>query len=235
MSLPKINQPLFEMIIPSTKTKVLFRPFLVKEEKILLIAQQGGNDSDVVRAIRQVLNNCIQANIDVSTLTTFDLEYMFLKLRAKSVNNIVKLSYRDGEDDTVYEFELDLDIIEVTENATNNPKIKISDTVGMTMKYPNASITEKIGKFENEVELMTFFITNCIDTIYDEENVYVANEYSQEEINEFLDSLSVSTFEKIREFFDTLPKLYHKIEYVNSLGNNREIELTNLKDFFMWG
>lgn len=235
MPLPKIDQPLFDVIIPSTQQKVVFRPFLVKEEKILLIAQQSGNDTEIIRAIKQILANCIQDPIDVDTLAVFDLEYLFLKLRAKSVNNVVKLSYRDTQDDEVYDFEVNLDDIEVELPAEVNSKIEISKNVGMTMKYPTADITDKMGEFKNEVELMTFFIINCIDTIYDEENLYAVSDYSEEEITEFLDSLSVTTFDKIRSFFESIPKLYHKIEYQNSLGNKREIELTNLKDFFMWG
>jgi hypothetical protein len=235
MPLPKIDQPLFDMTIPSTGKKIIFRPFLVKEEKILLIAQQSGNDSEIIRAIKQILNNCIQDEIDLDTFAIFDLEYAFLKLRAKSVNNVVKLAYRDTEDDEVYNFELDLDAIEIEMPEKINSKIVITDEVGMTMKYPSASITDKMTNFDNEVDLMTFFIVNCIDTIYDEENVYVANDFSGEEISEFLDGLDVKSFEKIREFFESVPRLYHKIEYTNSIGNERSIELTSLKDFFMWG
>ena len=106
MSLPKINYPLFDVVIPSTQQKAVFRPFLVKEEKILLIAQQSGNDTEIIRAIKQILVNCLQDTIDVDSLAVFDLEYLFLKLRAKSVNNIVKLSYRDTEDDTIYDFKV---------------------------------------------------------------------------------------------------------------------------------
>ena len=235
MPLPKIDQPLFDMTIPSTGKKITFRPFLVKEEKILLIAQQSGNDSEIIRAIKQILNNCIQDDIDLDSFAIFDLEYAFLKLRAKSVNNIVKLAYRDTEDDEVYNFELDLDKIEIEMPEKINSKIGITDTVGMTMKYPSASITDKMTNFDNEVDLMTFFIVNCIDTIYDEDSVYVADDFSEEEISEFLDGLDVKSFEKIREFFESVPRLYHKIEYTNSIGSERSIELTSLKDFFMWG
>ena len=235
MPLPKIDQPLFDMTIPSTGKKITFRPFLVKEEKILLIAQQSGSDSEIIRAIKQILNNCIQDDIDLDSFTVFDLEYAFLKLRARSVNNIVKLAYRDTEDDEVYNFELDLDSIEIEMPEKINSKIDITDTVGMTMKYPSASITDKMTNFDNEVDLMTFFIINCIDTIYDEDSVYVADDFSEEEISEFLDGLDVKTFEKIREFFENVPRLYHKIEYTNKAENLRSIELTSLKDFFMWG
>jgi hypothetical protein len=235
MPLPKIDQPLFDMTIPSTGKKIAFRPFLVKEEKILLIAQQSGNDSEIIRAIKQILNNCIQDDIDLDSFAIFDLEYAFLKLRARSVNNIVKLAYRDTEDDEVYNFELDLDKIEIEMPEKINSKIDITDTVGMTMKYPSASITDKMTNFDNEVDLMTFFIVNCIDTIYDEDSVYVADDFSEEEISEFLDGLDVKSFEKIREFFESVPRLYYKIEYTNSIGSERSIELTSLKDFFMWG
>jgi hypothetical protein len=235
MPLPKIDQPLFEMIVPSTGKKIIFRPFLVKEEKILLIAQQSGNDSEIIRAIKQILNNCIQNDINLDALAIFDIEYIFLKLRAKSVNNVVKLAYRDTEDDEVYNFELDLDTIEINMPENINAKINITENVGMTMKYPSASITDKMSGFDNEVDLMTFFIINCIDTIYDEDTVYVADDFSEEEISEFLDGLDVKTFEKIREFFESVPRLYHKIEYTNSVESQRSIELTSLKDFFMWG
>ena len=112
--------------------------------------------------------------------------------------------------------------------------IKLSDSISMIMKYPSASITDKITQFDNEVDLMTFFIINCIDTIVTEEEIYPASEYSDEELEEFLDQLPVNSFEKIRTFFEQMPKLYHKIEYKNELGSDRSIELTNLKDFFMW-
>lgn len=235
MPLPKIDQPLFDMTIPSTKKKITFRPFLVKEEKILLVAQQSGNDSEIIRAIKQILNRCVQEDLDLDSLAIFDLEYMFLKLRSKSVNNVVKLSYRDTEDGEVYNFELDLDTIEVQMPEKINSKIEINETVGMTMKYPTASITDRMKNFDNEVDLMTFFIVNCIDTIYDDDNVYVAADFSEEEITEFLDGLDVKSFEKIREFFESIPRLYHKIEYTNSIESKRSIELSSLKDFFMWG
>jgi hypothetical protein len=235
MPLPKIDQPLFEVKIPSSGKKVLFRPFLVKEEKLLLIAQQSGEDTDVIRAIKQILKLCINdEGFDVDKLTTFDLEYLFLKLRAKSVNNIVKLSYRDNEDNKVYDFELDLDKIEVEMPEGVDSTIKLTDQLSMVMKYPSASITDKIKQFDTEVELMTFFIVNCIDTIMTEEEIYPASEYTDKELEEFLDQLPVNSFEKIRAFFEKMPKLYHKIEYKNELGNDRSIELNNLKDFFMW-
>jgi hypothetical protein len=235
MPLPKIDQPLFDVIVPSTGKKIMFRPFLVKEEKLLLISQQGGEDTEVIRAIKQILSLCVQdEDFNVDTLTTFDLEYLFLKLRAKSVNNIVKLSYRDNEDGKIYNFELDLDTIEVEMPKDVNATIEVAEGISMVMKYPSASITDKIQQFDNEVDLMTFFIINCIDTIMTPEEIFSASDYSDGELEEFLDQLPVTSFETIREFFEKMPKLYHKIEYTNEQGNIRSIELNNLKDFFMW-
>ena len=233
MALPTIEQPIFEMKIPSTGKDVKFRPFLVREEKILLIAQQGGSDKEVIRAIKQILSACLIDNIDVDQLATFDLEYMFLKLRARSVNNIVKLAYRDTEDDKVYDFEIDLDEIEIEVKPVNN-KIKVNDEIGIIMKYPAASITDELGEYDNEVDLLLFFVRKCIDQIFDSENVYPANESTEEEMNQFIDSLDVQTFERIREFFDSIPTLSHTLKYTNSNDNERVIELNNLKDFFMW-
>jgi len=235
MPLPKIDQPLFDVIVPSNGKKIMFRPFLVKEEKLLLISQQGGEDTEVIRAIKQILRLCVQdEDFNVDTLTTFDLEYLFLKLRAKSVNNIVKLSYRDNEDGKIYNFELDLDTIEVEMPKDVNATIEVAEGISMVMKYPSASITDKIQQFDNEVDLMTFFIINCIDTIMTPEEIFSASDYSDGELEEFLDQLPVTSFETIREFFEKMPKLYHKIEYTNEQGNIRSIELNNLKDFFMW-
>lgn len=235
MPLPKIDQPLFDVIVPSSGKKIMFRPFLVKEEKLLLISQQGGEDTEVIRAIKQILRLCVQdEDFNVDTLTTFDLEYLFLKLRAKSVNNVVKLSYRDNEDGKIYNFELDLDTIEVEMPKDVNATIEVAEGISMVMKYPSASITDKIQQFDNEVDLMTFFIINCIDTIMTPEEIFSASDYSDKELEEFLDQLPVTSFETIREFFEKMPKLYHKIEYTNEQGNIRSIELNNLKDFFMW-
>lgn len=233
--LPKIQQPLFDLTIPSNDMKVRFRPYLVKEEKILLIAKSSDDETDILRAMNQIVNNCVQEDITKVNLTTFDMEYMFLKIRAKSVNNIVELSYKDKEDEEIYKFKVNLDDIEVqfSEGITN--KIKISDDLTMVMKYPSASIANKLSSFTDEMSLMYFFIYNCIDTIYDKEDVYVASEYTQEEISEFVDGLSVEVFKEVKSFFENMPKLYHLIEYTNKKGSKRKIELKNLKDFFILG
>jgi hypothetical protein len=236
MPLPKIDTPIFEMTIPSQDKAIKFRPFLVKEEKILLIAQQSDSDKDIILAIKQILNNCIiDSDFDVDSLATFDLEYMFLKLRARSVNNVIEVSYRDIEDDKVYTFEIDLDEVEIQKTETQSNKIKINDEIGMIMKYPSVQTINNIPENASGTDVVEYLVRSCIDKIYDEDNVYIVAEEPEEEVQAFIDNLDVETYDKIRQFFSDLPKMYHKIEYKNSLGNDRSIELTSLRDFFTWG
>lgn len=235
MTLPKLDKPLFELDIPSQKKVVKFRPFTVKEEKILLVAQQDGNEKSIILAIKQVINNCCQdENFDVDKLATFDLEYLFLKLRARSINNIIEVSYRDNEDDKVYDFEIDLDTVEMIQPEQTNV-ISITDTVGIKMKYPSVTIIDDAPTEATASEVVEYLIRKCIDCIYDEENVYPADDYNEKELVEWIDGLDVETFNKIRAFFDNLPQMYYKIEYKNSLGNDRVIELSSLSDFFILG
>ena len=236
MALPKIDKPLFDIEVPSQGKSIKCRPFVVKEEKILLTAQQAGQEKDIILAIKQVLVNCIQdPSFDVNTLTTFDLEHMFLKLRARSVNNIIEVSYRDNEDDKVYDFKIDLDEVEMLKAKEVNNKIMVTDEVGILMKFPSVTMLEGVPDDITSTDLVDYLVRSCIDQIFDADEVYLASESTDAELNEFIDSLDVESFNKIREFFDSLPSLYHKLEYTNSLGNTRSIELTTLSDFFTWG
>lgn len=236
MALPKLDKPLFDLEIPSKQTTVKCRPFVVKEEKILLMAQQAGQEKDIVLAIKQVLENCVQdPTFDSDDLTTFDLEYMFLKLRARSVNNVIEVSYRDNEDDKVYDFEIDLDTVEMLTPTEINNKIMVTDTVGIVMKFPSVKVLENTPESTSAPDLVEYLVRSCIDQIFDEDEVYIASEYSEADLQEFIEGLDVQTFQKIREFFDSLPSLYHKLEYKNANGNVRVIELKTLSDFFTWG
>jgi len=235
MALPKIDKPLFDLKVPSLDTSIKARPFVVKEEKILLTAQQSGTEKDIVLAIKQVLQNCIvDPTFDTDTLTTFDLEYMFLKLRARSVSNIIEVSYRDNDDNKVYEFEIDLDTVEMLQDKPTNNKIMVTDEVGIVMKFPSVTVLENVPEEVSATDLVEYLVRSCIDQVFDADEVYLASEQTTEELSEFIDSLDIETFNKIREFFDSLPQLYHKLEYVNSNGDARTIELTTLNDFFTW-
>ena len=236
MTLPKLDKPIFDMTIPSQKTNVKFRPFTVKEEKILLIAQQERDDKSIILAIKQVINNCCQQEgFDVDSLATFDLEYMFLKLRARSINNIIEVTYRDIEDGKTYDFEIDLDEIEMIQKKEASNIVMITEDVGIKMKYPSVTIIDDAPTDASASDVVEYLIRNCIDSIFDAENVYPAKDYSEKELSEWIDNLDIETFNNIREFFDNLPQMYYKIVYTNSLGNERVIELTTLSDFFTWG
>jgi hypothetical protein len=235
MPLPKIEKPLFDLYVPSMNKSVKARPFVVREEKILLTAQQAGGEKDIILAIKQVLTNCIVDEFDVDTLATFDLEYMFLKLRARSVNNVIEVSYRDNEDDKVYDFQIDLDDVELKVNNNVSNIIKITDTIGIKMKYPSVTILDNVPDTDNTSDVVDYLIKSCVDQIFDEDSVYPVGDHTDDELNEFLDSIDIEAFNKIRDFFEDLPQMYHKLEYTNANGNVRTIELTTLSDFFIWG
>jgi hypothetical protein len=235
MTLPKIQYPIFDLTIPSSNQNITFRPFLVKEEKILLIAQQSQSEPDIMRAIKQIINNCIlEKGFDVDKLTTFDIEYMFLKFRSKSVNNLVKVTYKDNEDQELYDFEIDLDKVEMIV-PDSDKKIKINDELGIVLRYPSANIVDVIKSAANEDEILDEFMFSAIEYVYDTENVYPFDENTKDEKKEFLDSLDINTFTKIREFLENLPKLSHTIEYTNKNEKLVKIELSSLSDFFTLG
>lgn len=233
--LPRTNKPTFEITIPSTDKKVMARPFVAGEEKILLIAQESGDDKEIVLAIKQVIQNCVvQEDFDVNTLATFDLEYMFIKLRARSVNNIVEVSYRDGEDEKVYDFEVDLNEVQLIKGDID-PIIMADEFIGCKMKYPSVTLIDDAPKEASPAEVVEYMILSCIDTIFDQDNVYPATDYTKEELSAWLDDLDLPVYEKIRNFFNQMPKMYYEIKYTNSKGTKRSIELNTLTDFFTWG
>lgn len=236
MALPKLDVPLFTMAWPSKQKEVTFRPFLVKEEKILLMAQQGGTDKEITLALKQILNNCIQdKDFNADELTTFDLEYMFIKLRSKSVSNEVKLTYEDLEDQKNYDFTIDLDTIELIFNPDHTNKIVVDEHGGIIMKYPTVDSVAGIPEDSTYVEVISLLIERCIDKVYNDDEVIIFNEESEEDRKQFLDMLPVSVYQKMKDFFETLPTLEYRIKYKNSLNHDREIVLRNLKDFFTWG
>lgn len=233
--LPKVDYPICNIKIPSLKKDVKFRPFLVREEKILLMAKESDTPSDILIAIKQIINNCLLDNkININKLALFDLEYIFLKLRSVSVDNIIKASYKDKEDNKVYDFEIDLDKVQIVYPEKMDNVIKITDTTGIKMKYPSASLYEDKDFLTLNKDYMFQLIIRCIDSIYNEDQVYEAKDYKKEELEEFLESLNIKIFEKIQNFLINVPKMEYKINYKNELGNDREIVLSSLNDFFTW-
>ena len=236
MGLPTIQHPSFSLILPSSQKRVNFRPFLVKEEKILLIAQASGEQTDVVRAIKQVISNCIlDSNVDIEDFTTFDLEYFFIKLRSKSVQNVIELQYKDKEDEKIYTIEVDLDTIEVVRDKEASDVVEISPTSKITLHYPRLSIMNQVEQLTDAVDFNFAIMQACIDTIEDSGTVYKTTEFTTEEVREFLDGLSVKSYQSIQTFIEAMPRVEHNASYTNSNGKEVKITLRTLTDFFTLG
>lgn len=243
MALPKIDVPIYEVEVPSSKKTIRFRPFTVKEEKLFLMAAQSDEGETVTKTIIQVLNNCILDEIDVENIPMFDLEYVFLHLRARSIGEVVELNYKcnnkvvseTGEEkscNNVVNINVNLLDIKPTETEVKN-KIQLTEKLGLVMKYPNLNLVQKI-KTQDELEIVIEMIVECIDYIYDEENIYYAKDSSKEELLEFLESFQAKDLEKLKDFFDTLPKISKEIDFeCNKCGYHENIKLEGIQNFFV--
>jgi hypothetical protein len=235
-NLPKIDYPMYTITIPSTKKNSKFRPFLVKEEKLLLMAKESKSNSDILSAIKQVVNNCsVDNNFDINKIALFDLEYIFLKLRSFSINNIIQVSYKDFEDEKLYDFNIDLNDIEIqypTSDISN--VIKISEKSGIIMNYPSSKLYDDKDFLDLTDNYMFELILRCIDKVYYEDEIFEASNYTKQDLSEFLENLNLKIFEDIQKFLVNIPKMEYKINYKNSFNNDREILLSSLNDFFTW-
>ena len=231
--LPKITTPTSKIKIPSTGKTVSVRPFLVKEEKILLMAKQSGTYTDILTSIKQVVTNCLLEKIDVNKLALFDVEYLFLKLRSISVNNIVKVTYKDNEDQKEYPFEIDLDKIEVKFPDKVEKVIVLNDEYSLLMKWPEASLySEKEVQSDDPALNIEFFLANTIDKICQGDKMIDLKMASKQEITEFIEGIPAKAYEQIKEFWNTIPKLHYEIKYTNANGTERSIVMEKLTDFF---
>lgn len=234
MSLPKVTYPLTPFTIPSLKKSVLFRPFVAKEEKILLMAKQDGLQSSILLTIKQVVNNCCQDDtININDLTVVDVEYLFVKLRGISIDNVIKdVTYEDSTDGTEYKFDIDVGNIEVVEDPNFSNKIMINESLGMVMKPLTVADAEKFEVYDDVLSLTTDLIRLSIDSVFDDDNVHKFSDETVEEQLEFLDMLDSDVYKSIKAYFQSLPKLRHVLEYVNKEGAKKEIVLDKLTDFF---
>ena len=232
--LPKIQYPINSIKLPSTKKLLNFRPYLVKEEKILLMAKESGNITDILRAIKQIVNNCsIDPGFNISNITTTDLSYLFLQIRAISVDNKITQTYKDREDEEEYSFTIDLTKIEVKQDKEINNNIKINKDVTIAMKYPTADMYDSDMVDDNDV-MNYSIITKCIDKIYEKNEIFDPKTHSKQELTEFVENLTIKALESIMEFLNNAPRLEYIIEYKNSKGNDRRIVLNTLNDFFIF-
>lgn len=236
LSLPKIVHAIFTAEIPSTKKPVRFRPFTAREEKVLLIAKQSEDETDIMGAIKQVVNNCVVSDgFDVDKLTIFDLEYLFIAIRIKSVSNIAPVSYRDGADQKVYDFEVDLEKVKVIWPTDKAPTISLGEGMSMTLRWPNADLYTDVQLLHSEgPEVLERLVAKCIAKIYAGEETYDPDMYSTEEVIAFVNDIDAKAFEHVRKFFEDMPRLQYVIEYKNSKGDDRKIELSALTDFFQF-
>ena len=231
--LPVIQHPIFNINVSSLKKEYKFRPFLVKEEKLLLMAKESQSETDIFTVIKQIVQNCsLDPKLEVNKLTIFDLEYIFLRLRSVSVDNIVKINFKDFEDSKVYEFDVNIDEISVKFPKKTENTVKINSKTGIIMKYPSASLYGDQDFLNLEKDHLFELIIRCVDKIYDGEEVYEAKNFSKKDIESFLENLSVKVFEQVQAFLTSTPKLEYVIDYKNSLGNDRKIVLNKLSDFF---
>jgi len=240
MALPKIETTTFKVTIPSNGVEVMMRPMTIREEKILLTAKQGETETDIIQSMIQVVNNCIiDENINLENLAYFDIEWMFLQLRANSVSNIVKLSYRDAEDITdehpegvEHEFEVDLNKVKPPK-PTNDGKVDLENGIALVLKYPAIKMyTTTEYEKADEQGRFAMVLRNAIDKIWEGETVHDPKNSSVQEIDQFVDSIPSKQFEKINKFFDEQPSMKYEIKYKNSSGEEKEIFLTTLSDFF---
>jgi len=244
--LPKIDVPVYDCILPSNKKKVKFRPFLVKEQKLLLMATEATEVKDSVEAMKQVVKNCVLDDVDVEALAVFDLEFLFLNLRARSVSEVVKVKYKcnnvieskgiDEEDKRCENVvDIDINVLEITPEfgEGHSNKIQLSDNLGIVFKYPTFEMVENMtGKSENEV--IFDLIIKSIDYIYDNDELYYAKDANQDELVEFIDGLTQEHLEKIKDFFDTLPKIKKDIKFeCNKCGHHEDITIEGIQNFFV--
>ena len=238
MPLPKINTPIYELELPSTGKSIEYRPFLVKEEKLLLIAMESEDTKQITTAIKTVISNCIiTKNVKVEKLPTFDIEYLFLNIRGKSVGEEIELNIicpDDGE--TTVPVTILLDDIKITKNPEHTNKIKIDDTFMMEMKYPSLDqfIKSNFDFSTNDTMNQSFeLIASCIDKIYNQEEVWDSADLTKKETLEFLDQLSSKQFKEIEKFFETMPKLSHTLKVRNPVSEiESEVTLEGLSSFF---
>ncbi len=236
MSLPKINAPEYRLNIPSTDEEITYRPFLVKEEKLLLIAHETGDEKATFSAIKDLIKSCVTQELAVDTLPMFDIEYIFLNIRAKSVGEIAKLKIICPDDEkTTVDVEVDLTKINVEMDEAHNARIQLTDDIGVLMSYPTMDLVEEhaVTDSPNPTQQLFKLVAECIYQIWEGEEVHDATDYSYKEKVEFLDSLSHEQFEKIQQFFETMPTLKHEIEVTNPKTKVKStVTLRGIQSFF---
>tara|TARA_B100000427_G_scaffold121204_1_gene100979 strand:+ start:1348 stop:2061 length:714 start_codon:yes stop_codon:yes gene_type:complete len=236
MALPKLTTPTYELEVPSTDEKIKYRPFLVKEEKILMMALETKDNAQIVNAVKDIVNECTFNKVNISTMPMFDTEYIFLQIRAKSVGEVSKLKLLCPDDKKTYaDVEVDLNEVKVQVGDDHTNKIELTKDMGIIMTYPNIDSFTESGIQDINASNMLEVIGSCILQIYEQkgEKVYEAKDQTTKELTEFIEQLNTKQFKDVQNFFDTMPKLKHEIKIKNpKTKKESKIILQGLNDFF---
>ena len=236
MALPQVVLPTYELEVPSNGKKIKYRPFVVKEEKLLLLALESEDSKEIEKAVKTLLKSCISSRIKIEELPIFDLEYIFLQIRAVSIGDIVKMRVTCKDDDkTQVPYNLNLSEVKVVKPEGHSNKIMLTDDMGVIMKYPgmNDFISGSIMGQAPTAEGVIDIIAGCIDQIFDGEDVYDSSTTTKKEFSQFLEGLTNSQFESIQEFFEGTPRLEHTFTVKNpNTGEDSEFTITGLSNFF---
>ncbi len=236
MALPKLGYPTYELELPSTGKTIKYRPFLVKEEKVLLLALDSKDEKQVINAVKDLIKNCVTTRIKVDTLPSFDLEYLFLKIRGASIGENIILTVTCLDDnETQVEATINIDEVEVFKPEGHDKKIMFDDKTGIVMKYPSMKefVEREFLQKEMKTEEVYDYIADSIDQIFDDEEVYDSSTTTKKEFRTFVDSLTTKQFEKIQQFYTTCPKLSHTFKVVNpNTGKESEYTVEGLQSFF---
>ena len=233
MALPKLNNANYELTLPSTGNQLRYRPFLVKEQKALMIAQESEDDKLIENTFAQIISDCVLDEIDPYKLPMFDIEYIFLRIRGKSVGEKVQLKLLCPDDNKTYvDVEIDLEEVDVQMPVDHNNVVEITEDIKLIMKYPSLS---DMTNFDTEGQVSSIFdmIKNCVHEVHEGENVYRKIDMSDNDLEEFIDSMSTDNFDNLNNFFETMPKLIHVIEVTNPVTKKKsEIPIEGLQSFF---
>ena len=245
MALPKVSTPTYELTIPSSGEKVSYRPFLVKEEKTLLMAMESKDTAAMTKAMQDIITSCTDGEVKPKDLAPYDLEYFFLQLRGRSVGEIIEVKAprppnfeaccEEATEEDICELSINIDDIKVDTSKIKPSEIEISDTIGIKLRFPEIDAIQKYSSVDGEMKAADIFklIIECIEYISDGDDIFKAKDHTKKELNEFLDSLNTQQFNKIREFFESMPRLSHDIDWVcPKCEKSKPLTLTGIDSFF---
>lgn len=233
MALPKIDLPIFELELPSTGEKVKYRPFTVKEEKILLVAQESKDAQQEVLATKQVVNNCL-IDKDISNLAMFDLEYVLLILRSRSVDNSMTFNVRDPDTKESVTLELDIENIKLVKDSSHTNKIKINEEYTLFLRYPSIDQYIDISNMDATDPLVNYYImVSCLDNVASDDEIHYFKDYKPEEVDAFMEGVTGEVVKQIQIFFETMPRLRHELQYKNKEGKEQTFVIEGMRTFFM--